>query len=141
MRRRGVLGLLGGALAAGPSMAKEAVSSIASMQVPGALETASLANSATNYGLQSVSETNPFDRGSWLKSRLNELLGASEEQKKERWENTWVPALDPDLVTNRSFSLSAKILIQKKRNYDRDFDRERRSLLRQIADHLSGKEY
>lgn len=136
MRRRGVLGLLGGALAAGPSMAKEAVSSIASMQVPGAIEGAhQLGTIISESHNQSLGST-PYDHTAWLKDRLLELTGMTDEARRERMEGTWVQSLDPDLAVNRSFSLSTKVQIQKRRNFEKNLNSEKRSLMRQIADFM-----
>jgi len=136
MRRRGVLGLLGGALAAGPSMAKEAVSSIASMQVPGLIESG-MAVGGSEQSYSAIESTGiPYDHIGWLKERLEEIVGLSDSARQERLDSTWVNSLDPDLAVNRSFSLSAKVRMQKVRNFEREIDREKRSLTRQIADYI-----
>jgi hypothetical protein len=135
MKRRGVLGLLGGALAAGPSMAKEAVSSIGSMQVPGAIEGAmNIGGQIGNY--DAYPSNTAYDHTDWLKDRLLELTGMDAEARRERMEGTWVQSLDPDLAVNRSFSLSTKVQIQKRRNFEKQLESEKRSITRQIADFM-----
>lgn len=138
MRRRGVLGLLGGAVASGPAMAKEAVSSIASMQVPGAIDGALHLGSEGVANYQSYAMQDTYNHADWLKERLLELTGLTEEAKRERMEGTWVQSLDPDLAVNRSFSLAAKVQMQRRRNFERQLIIEKRSLTRQIADFMKG---
>lgn len=139
MRRRGVLGLLGGAVAAGPAMAKEAVSSIASMQVPGAIEGAmNIGQLGSHFGgvQEAYPSAVPYDHTAWLKDRLLGLTGMDAEARRERMEGTRVQSLDPDLAVNRSFSLSTKVHIQKRRNFEKQLESEKRSITRQIADFM-----
>lgn len=139
MKRRGFLGFLGGAAVAGPSMAKQAVASgLEAMQVsggphpvapPGAY---SIGRSlGENIGYE---EPSPMDADHWAQRQLREFLGMSDEDKKQRRLEQHVHALDPDLVANRSFSLSAKLRIQRDRDFARSMASQEIDLRREIAE-------
>src|SRR5690606_29991908 len=101
MKRRGVLGLLGGAVVTGPSMAKQAVATgLEAMQVGGGMDAmATGAPWATgrrlgvNIGHEPPS---PMDADHWLQEELREFLGMSDEGKKRRRSELHVQALDPE---------------------------------------------
>lgn len=145
MKRRGVLGLLGGALAAGPSMAKEAVAGLESLAVPKGIATQALAGirPAADWAMDTESEIgwgDEQDYGEWLRDRLKELAGLTDQDKQERLARMQVYELDADLQANRSFSLSAKIHLQKRRDLERELANEKRSLSRQLAEWLKREE-
>ena len=139
MKRRGVLGLLGGALAAGSSMAKQAISGIEATQLSGlniggglvqAVEQGwSGANTLTGTGIE-------YDHLGWLRSRLEDLTGITAAERHERIANQYISGLDPDLAVNRSMALWAKMAEQRRREYERGIDREKKSLTRQISDFI-----
>lgn len=130
MRRRGFFGLMAGAAAAGPSMVKRVVASTtADLRIPG-------------VGLQTIydgmSSGGPVgmqtDGGSWAVKEPLKLttMGAEALAKKRR--ATGVDMLDPDLAVMRSLSLTAKMSIQRDRNFERQFENEKHWLRRQIEE-------
>lgn len=140
MKRRGFLGLMGGALAAGPSMAKEAVAGLESLAVPKGLS-AGYENTiepvdAWQMGNSTISWGDDKDHGDWLRDRLKELAGITDKDKQERLARMRVYEIDPDLQANRSFSLSAKIHLQKRRDLERELANEKRSISFQLAEWL-----
>ncbi|MEQ9634617.1 MAG: hypothetical protein RLW68_00885 [Devosia marina] len=135
MKRRGFLGLMGGALAAGPSMAKEAVAGLESLSVPGAMHVAPYIDiGTTETGIYPVDEKD--SHGDWLRARLAEVTGTTEQQKRERLAQMTVRQLDPDLAVNRSFSLSAKVEMQKRRDLERDLAASKRYYTNELAEWL-----
>lgn len=137
MKRRGVLGFLAGGIAAGPSMAKQAVAGIEATSVSGLSTGAALANYAGQQtGLVENAPFGEYDHLSHLKRRLEELTGITTEERQDRISNWHVYGLDPDLAVNRSMALWAKVAEQKRREYERNTERERKSLTRQIADFI-----
>jgi hypothetical protein len=138
MKRRGVLGLLGGAAVAGPSMAKQAVATgLEAMQVGGggAHVTENGLWSGRTRGVDIGYETpSPMDADHWLQEELREFLGMSDEEKKRLRSELHVHALDPDLVANRSFSLSAKLRIQRDRDFARAMVNREQHIRRELAD-------
>lgn len=139
MKRRGVLGLLVGGLAAAPSMAKQAISGIEATQLPG-LSTGGGLVSATDSpwsgGYPLVGTGIEYDHLGWLKGRLEEITGISDAERHERIANQYISSLDPDLAVNRSMALWAKMAEQRRREYERGIERERMSLTRQISDFI-----
>lgn len=134
MKRRGFLGFLGGAVAAGPAMARQAAVGIESLVIPSIPWEAPL-EPLTGSGIQSASGQ-PWDEGAYLKDRIAQLVGMTDAERRERIASTYVTSFDPDLATNRSFSLSAKVSMQKRRNFERQHEREHRGLLREMAEYL-----
>lgn len=140
MKRRGVLGLLGGAAVAGPSMAKQAVATgLEAMQVGGG--GASVAENGLWTGKRRAGELgyeppSPMDADHWLQVELREFLGMSDEEKKWLRSELRVHALDPDLVANRSFSLSAKLRIQRDRDFARSMANREQHIRRELADEI-----
>jgi hypothetical protein len=139
MKRRGFLGFLGGAAVAGPSMAKQAVASgLEAMQVGGGMD--AMAKGSPWVAGQSLAENigyeepSPMDDDHWTQRQLREFLGMSDEEKKHRRSEQHVHALDPDLVANRSFSLSAKLRIQRDRDFARSMANQEHYLRREIVD-------
>lgn len=141
MKRRGVLGLLLGGAAAGPSMAKQAVASLGidAMALP-AIPSLEFDGPIGGYGLETASTgLEEYDHGAWLKERIAEIAGISDAEKRERIAEMHVSTLDPDLATNRSFSLAFKVQEQKRRNFERMQRREHSHLLRDLANHLKSR--
>lgn len=139
MKRRGFLGMLGGAAVAGPAMAKQAVTSgleAMSLGVDGGMLTKGVgyANMAFQGGGQPVDYVppSPLDPDHWLQRELRDLLGMSKEDLDEWRKSIHVGTLDPDLVANRSFSLAGKISIQREREFQRMRDNRRSNLEREI---------
>lgn len=134
IKRRGFLGLIGGAAVAGPSMAKQAVASVG-------LDSMALTALPHDFGPvggygSTAAVGQEYDHARWLKDQIRSITGISEEERRERIASQHVSMLDPDLAANRSFSLSFKVQTQKRRNYERWEAREHRSLTRQLADHI-----
>lgn len=137
MKRRGFLGLLGGAAVAGPGMVKQAVAS-----APIGIEAMGLGALQPNYmeapygssiGLQAAGS---YDHAKWLKDRIAEVVGISQEERARRMAQIQPSTLDPDLAVNRSMSLTFKVAEQKRRILQRSLDAEHRSLARDLAEHL-----
>lgn len=138
MKRRGFLGLMGGALAAGPSMAKEAVAGLESLAVPGQIAGAE-EFVKSGWGSTSIGGY-PVDadhsHGDWLREEIAKITGMTDQRKREIMANMTVRHLDPDLAVNRSFSLSAKVEMQKRRELERDLAANKRHYARELADWL-----
>lgn len=140
MKRRGFLGMLGGAAVAGPAMAKEAAVQLAGLATPG-IGAGAGANLAGNIGFAAKGRTIGRD-AEWdpladAKRDLARLLGksASELAKERRAFN--ISALDPDLAVARSFSLDFKYRTQQSRMHARMVENERTWIERRIADLMS----
>lgn len=118
MNRRGVLGALAGAVAAGPSAAKAAAAGLS--QPVGGI---ALGDNALQYASIASGKGGPLapDASFW-RDRLKDLIDRRGERLAGFMRN--VSKLDPDLAESRSLSLSAKIRIQAERNEQRDFDEE-----------------
>lgn len=136
MKRRGFLGLLGGAAVAGPSMAKQAVASMAELSLPSGL--------AINGGLSTVASQlayptaplkawSPASEAADLGQMLIDLMGRKDHE--QRAAKQYINGLDPDLAVNRSMALHAKMAIQRRREYWRSVETER-SWLQQRIDQL-----
>lgn len=126
------MGFLGGAAVAGPSMAKQAVTGLDAMvltNIPLGPE------SPYEFGPQAIGKE--YDHATWLKKQIASITGLTDAERQERINERYVGQLDPDLAVNRSFSLAAKIRMQKERDHDRMVTREHRSLTRQLAEHLA----
>lgn len=137
MKRRNFLGFLGGAAVAGPSMAKEAVAGLESLAVPGGMNAMPYVDiGSIGSAVASYPATDEYNHGDWLREQLAEVAGITEAQKRERLANMTVRQLDPDLAVNRSFSLTAKIEMQKRRDLERDLASNRRHYARELADWL-----
>jgi len=116
MRRRGFLGFMGGAAVAGPSALKQAAEDMVGLSRSAAL-------SPGVGGFSALAHDQPGDANA-LTGLLREhkLLGMirnlTTDQRNELRQRTWVDRLDPDLASYASFSLSAKIAMQRERNVD-----------------------
>ena len=136
MKRRNFLGFLGGAAVAGPSMAREAVAGLESLDVPGGMNAMPYVDIGSIGSAAASPATDEYNHGDWLREQLAEVAGITEAQKRERLANMTVRQLDPDLAVNRSFSLTAKIEMQKRRDLERDLASNRRHYARELADWL-----
>lgn len=121
MKRRGFLGLMGGAAVAGPSMAKQAAATMADLSLPG-MPRAELLGAVvqSGYGYDGAPGGNDRARNS-----LAKLLGRSAAQHAFHKKRLMITQLDPDIAGYRSFSMSAKIAMQRDRDYERDLEGER----------------
>lgn len=136
MKRRGFLGLMGGAVVAGPGMAKQAAASVGLESM--ALPSVPLSFDGPDPGYfgstgQSIDE---YDHGEYLKKEIARIVGLSAEERRERISMQNISVIDPDLAANRSFSLAFKVQEQKRRNFERSLAREHGSLTRQLAEYL-----
>ena len=137
MKRRGVLGLLAGGLAAGPSMAKQAIAGIETTQLSGLNIGGGLVQAENqSWSGTAVGGLDTYDHLGWLRSRLEEIAGITAAERHERIANQYISGLDPDLAVNRSMALWAKMAEQRRREYERGIDREKKSLTRQISDFI-----
>lgn len=138
MKRRGFLGLLGGAAVAGPGMVKQAAGSVGLEAM--ALPVLPVDYEATEHFGSAISGDpvgGKYDHADWLRGRIGDIVGMSDSARHERIASQQVSMLDPDLASSRSFSLSFKIQVQKRRNFERWQAREHRELLRELADYLN----
>jgi hypothetical protein len=140
VKRRSFFGLMGGAAVAGPSMAKAAVAQgMETMSLGNALGlVGSTGDGKVAYANQAYydgpEEISPHDPKHWVQRQLADFLGKSAEDLVEERLGTQVHQLDPDLAVNRSFSLSAKIRIQRDRNFERNRSEHKKYLMRDIRD-------
>lgn len=133
MKRRGFLGFMGGALAAGPSMAKQAAVGIESLALP----TIPYPEEAIEgWGGPAGLSTGEHDHLKWMRDRIAGLTGMSAEERRDRMETMSVTQFDPDIAVNRSMALHAKVREQKRRNFEQSRGRELRHLNRELAEWL-----
>lgn len=143
MKRRGFLGLMGGAAVAGPSMAKQAVASVGldAMSLP---SMGSIGGDKWNANYEPLNPYNsqlPINQDGdsvhdWLVSSLKSITGMSDQERRERIASQYVTHLDADLAVNRSFSLSFKIQEQRRRNFEAWRKGETSRLQKQLAKYL-----
>lgn len=131
MKRRGFFGLMAGAAVAGPSMVKEAVASTtADLRIPGV-------GLQTIYDGMSGGPIGSADGGSmWAVKELAKLTTMGAEALARKRRSTGVDMLDPDLAVMRSLSLTAKMSLQRDRNFARQFENEKHWLQRQIEESI-----
>lgn len=121
MKRRGFFGFAAGAAVAGPSMAKQAISSavneLAALQIGGgAVPPAGYALSSQAVGQGGlIGSINQIGRA---QDALARIAGLTKAQRAKYKAQTYVSSLDPDIASYRSISLAAKIDWQKERNLD-----------------------
>lgn len=132
--RRGILGALAGA----PVAAKAAAAGLVTS--PGAMS-ASLNNGAAKamagqaFGSSSLAA---LDRVGWARERLadaaKQLVGlGSDRGMRVADARRNVTRLDPDLADARAFSTATKIRLQAERDVERDLERQRGFMEREIA--------
>jgi len=116
MRRRGFLGFMGGAAVAGPSALKQAAENMVGLS-----RSAALSPGVGGFGAPAPAQPGDANALTGL-LREHKLLGMirnlTADQRNELRRRTWVDRLDPDLASYASFSLSAKIAMQRERNVD-----------------------
>lgn len=138
MKRRGFLGFIGGAAVAGPSMAKAAVATgVEGLSIGNAAGFIGGAPDAPYYGsVQSAGsgEVPPTHPHHWVQRQLADFMGATSEELQEQRLRTPVHMLDADLAVNRSYSLAAKMRIQRDRDFERNRAAQKRSIMRDIKD-------
>lgn len=138
MKRRGFLGFLGGAAVAGPGMVKGAAAQgMEAMSVGSAAGMIDFAPDAPYYGgtaSASSGEIPPSHPKHWIQRQLSEFMGATAEELQEQRLRTRVHMLDPDLATNRSYSLDAKMRIQRDRDFKRNREAQKHSIMRDMKD-------
>lgn len=98
--RRGFLGLFGGAVAAGPSAAKEALFSTRDLDVNGV---------GLFSGEAMASPGSPMDHKKWARDGLKKLLSRTPEEIAKTKRDTNVYNLPPDVYVLRSVSPGTKI--------------------------------
>lgn len=139
MKRRGFLGLLGGAAVAGPGMAREAIG-MAATQIGGV--NGGVGGLVANYGAQATTGMN-YTGGlaepsrNWAAEQLSKLIGKTAAEIAKEKAGIYVHSLDPDLAEMRSIRLHAKMRIQREREWQRMYDREKGHLERMVAEFLS----
>lgn len=134
MKRRAFLGFLGGAAAAGPSVAKQAASnlSLADLAVPYmGVEGNSLVGEATKMG------GGPKE---WAKQSLAQLVGKSAERIAIERRRHGIGGLDPEIASLRSVALHHKIEMSRSIAYERN-QRNEKSWLQAQIDGLFGEEW
>ena len=134
MRRRGVLGLIAGGLASGPSMAAKAVAGLEATTLPSlGFSGAGVAAGIGQYYHGDKPDNSEYNHGAWIRERLAELNNVTAEDRRDRIAGQYVSSLDPDLAVNRSMALWAKIAEQKRREYERTMASERKNLTRELT--------
>lgn len=120
MNRRGFLGFLGVAAAAGPQGARSAASmSLGDLAVP--TTGLSFPTSTSSGAISSA----PYDHKVWAAGQLKALLGLSNGQRERDRRNWSVSGLEPEIASLRSVALHTKIRMTRDRQYERDQMRQR----------------
>lgn len=139
MKRRGFLGFLGGAVAAGPAMAKQAATvGMEAMSLAGVNAAAAGSEIEASFAWATapgnpIAPISPLDPKHWIQQELRELVGMTAEERERRRRCTRVHGLDPDLAANRSFSLAAKVRLQRDRNFEREMTGQKEEMTRRLA--------
>ena len=118
MKRRTFFGFMGGAAVAAPAALKRTAEELAGLSIGrplsagmggfGGLSSGGAPQDASSMALGLTRERN-----------LLKLLGGLTAAQRQRLrQETWVDRLDPDLASYASFSLSAKISMQRDRNLE-----------------------
>lgn len=131
MKRRGFLGFLGGAAVAGPSMAKQAVTTgLEGLSIGSGSQV--IGGTLASAGYAAQGPLDPYDPVRWATRELNEFIGRSaSELLRERLE-THVDRLDPDIAGMQAIALQAKIRMQRDRNFERNRAQQRGWLEREV---------
>ncbi len=140
MNRRKILGFLGGAAVAGPSMAKAAaVQGIDALSLGGIGQAGTIISGG--YGVANPAGSGPVDGDynplAWARKDLARFLGKTTEQLLREKNGIQVMALDPDLAAMRAISLDAKVRIQRDRIHKRNQEQERDWIEQRINDLLN----
>lgn len=135
MKRRGFLGLLGGAAVAGPGMAKQAISDLS---IGNVLKEAGIAQGGVFSTLgDTVAGASAAAEGDWLQRELAKVLGLTAAQHAKEMREMSVVALDPDIASYRAVALHRKISLQRERDYWRRINERRGWLEERIASLLA----
>lgn len=135
IKRRSFLQALGLAPFAFP----KAVEQVVQQQALGMAGMSIIGSSGVNVGFPLPRSADPHTRLTELLTEFAKMqaLGrpvAIAKARREYSSTSGVNHLDPDLVSNRSFSLSAKVRIQREREIERRADQPMRWLQNEIAD-------
>lgn len=138
MKRRGFFGLMAGAAAAGPSMAKQAVTVAGNAMSLDSIKLGGVGIQAAGdyYDGGPVATQSDYDHAQYLKGELSKLLDPFSEESRRMVENVEVYQLDPDIASLRSLSLQTKVRMQRDVNIVRNRENRIRSLKRNIADYV-----
>lgn len=116
MKRRSFLGLLGGAVAAGPQSLGDL--SLERMGITTQLATRSMEEPVgSNAGQQR-----------WAKDRLKEIMGWPDKAVSLRKKTSYLHGLDPDVAALRSVSLTNKVRMSRELQFQRDLEAEKARL-------------
>ncbi len=138
MKRRGFFGFAAGAAVAGPGMVKQAAEQIGldALRIGGG-ESNLIGMTGSGYGLQTADKA--YDAISEAKGMLAKFVGITAAQRARAKRETHIGSLDPDLASYRSFSLSAKIEMQRERNVEARIHQSK-SMWQRMADGISGED-
>lgn len=131
MKRRGFLGILGGAVVAGPAMAKQAVADLSSTYLGSVSGASGLVG---GYGMPTMALAGQ-SIGPNFAAELATLIGRTAAQHREEIAKLHVHTLDPDIAEYRSMRLQAKIRMQRERDYWRNLNQQK-SWLQRAAEGL-----
>lgn len=135
MKRRGFLGTMVGAVAAGPSMAKQAVASgIEGLSLGGSLMNFGGVSYASGLASDAIMQDANYDPSEWARNELADFLGRSASELARQRIETHVDRLDPDIACMQSIALQAKIRMQRDRTFERNQSQQRGWLERQLQD-------
>ena len=117
MKRRGFLGLMGGAAVAGPGMAKAAIEDTFIRGVAGGGVNGIIGGAGSLVG-----QTFGGSGEHWAVGQLKQWVGRTPQQHAFHMARHGVHQLDPDLAGYRSFALHRKISLQRERDYWREYN-------------------
>lgn len=133
MKRRGFFGVMAGAAVAGPSMAKQAVSSLSELAVTGNGNSIGQAIGISGYAKQAIDGGSIISELDYAKTALGKIVGITASQRAKFKRQQHVSQLDPDIASYRSLSLSAKIDMQRDRQLDA-YINDRKSVWQRVLD-------
>lgn len=128
MKRRGFLGFLGGAAVAAPAMAQQAATELSGLALPNVMPLM-----RSDSDIENIASFSSDHR--WEFEELSKLIGMTKEDHAREMKGREVTYLDPDIHSWRSISLSAKIQMQRERNYWRWYHR-RKGWLQSVIDEV-----
>ncbi|EHK57650.1 hypothetical protein [Allomesorhizobium alhagi] len=120
MKRRAFLQFLGVGAAAGPSAVKSAAEmSMADLNMPGVGQYLGGKDGEVDSAGDDACEVMSESRMQRTTRRLERLIGKSDAQVAKEKRDQYVSALDPNVASLRSVSLTEKMRIQRLRQYER----------------------